>query len=78
MKFPVFDLHCDTIWKISEEQENGNRVSLLSNSLAVDQNKLLNGNFFATCFAIFFSFVVMTSNTTETTIIPATPRNTGR
>ena len=49
----IFDLHCDTIWKISEREEKGEYVSLVSNDLCVDQEKLLNGNFFAMCFAIY-------------------------
>jgi membrane dipeptidase len=49
----IFDLHCDTVWKIDTAREKGERISLQKSHLQIDQEKLLAGNYFAQCFAIF-------------------------
>ena len=49
----IFDLHCDTIWKISEAQEKGERIDLRKSSLQIDEVKLKKGGYFAQCFAIY-------------------------
>lgn len=45
----IVDLHCDTISVISHKDN----LNLASNSLQVDFQKLINGNYLAQCFAIF-------------------------
>lgn len=49
----IFDLHCDTIWKISEAKEKGEELSLKKSYLQIDEEKLIKGNYFAQCFAIY-------------------------
>ena len=49
----IFDLHCDTIWKISEAKEKGEEIRLKKSYLQVDEEKLIKGNYFAQCFAIY-------------------------
>ena len=49
----IFDLHCDTIWKISEAQEKGETISLKKSNLQIDEDKLKAGDYFAQCFAIY-------------------------
>ena len=49
----IFDLHCDTIWKITEAKEKGEELSLKKSYLQIDEEKLIKGNYFAQCFAIY-------------------------
>ena len=49
----IFDLHCDTIWKISNAKEKGERIRLKKSYLQVDEEKLLKGDYFAQCFAVY-------------------------
>lgn len=49
----IFDLHCDTIWKISEAKRKGEEIRLEESYLQVDEEKLSKGNYFAQCFAIY-------------------------
>lgn len=49
----IIDLHCDTLWAIEKKLKQGETASLLKNDLAVDLEKLINGNVMAQCFALF-------------------------
>lgn len=49
----IFDLHCDTIWKISEAKRKGEEIRLRKSYLQIDEEKLIKGNYFAQCFAIY-------------------------
>ena len=49
----IFDLHCDTIWKIDMAREKNEQISLKKSSLQIDEEKLLKGGYFAQCFAIY-------------------------
>lgn len=50
----IFDLHCDTIWRIWQRQKNGESVALAQDGcLQIDENKLKKGGYFAQCFAMF-------------------------
>lgn len=49
----IFDLHCDTIWKISEAKRKGEEIRLHKSYLQIDEEKLIKGNYFAQCFAIY-------------------------
>ncbi len=49
----IFDLHCDTVWKISEAKRKGEEISLKKSYLQIDEEKLKKGNYFAQCFAIY-------------------------
>lgn len=49
----IFDLHCDTIWKIKEERAKHKKISLRKSNLQVDEEKLLKGGYLAQCFAIY-------------------------
>ena len=42
----IFDLHCDTIWKISEAKRKGAEISLKKSYLQIDEEKLKKGNYF--------------------------------
>lgn len=53
----ILDLHCDTISVIDRlKRKEGIDISLKENKLQVDQKKLLSGNYFAQCFAMFVFF----------------------
>lgn len=49
----IFDLHCDTIWKLSEAKKRGEDVCLKKSLLQIDEEKLVKGNYYAQCFAIY-------------------------
>ena len=49
----IFDLHCDTVWKIDMAREKGEEIRLTKSHLQIDEEKLIKGNYFAQCFAIF-------------------------
>lgn len=49
----IFDLHCDTIWQISQAKDKGEKLSLKKSYLQIDEEKLLQGNYLAQCFAIY-------------------------
>lgn len=49
----IFDLHCDTVWAMSQAKEKGNTYSLQKSKLQVDEEKLVQGGYTAQCFAIF-------------------------
>ena len=49
----IFDLHCDTIWQISQAKDKGKKLSLKKSYLQIDEEKLIKGNYFAQCFAIY-------------------------
>ena len=49
----IFDLHCDTIWKISEAKRKGEKIRLKKSYLQIDEEKLIKGNYFAQCFALY-------------------------
>ncbi len=49
----IFDLHCDTIWQISQAKDKGEELSLKKSYLQIDEEKLIRGNYFAQCFAIY-------------------------
>lgn len=49
----IFDLHCDTICKISEAKRKGEEIRLHKSYLQIDEEKLIQGNYFAQCFAIY-------------------------
>lgn len=48
-----FDLHCDTVWKISQALQKDKKINLKNNYLSIDQTKLIKGGCFAQCFAVF-------------------------
>lgn len=49
----IFDLHCDTIWRLDSAREEGRRLSLKQSILQVDEQKLKAGEYFAQCFALY-------------------------
>ena len=49
----IFDLHCDTIWKISEAKRKAKEIRLQKSYLQIDEEKLIKGNYFAQCFAVY-------------------------
>ena len=49
----IFDLHCDTIWRIEEGRGKRKKISLKKSTLQVDEEKLLAGGYLAQCFAIY-------------------------
>lgn len=50
----IFDLHCDTVWRIWQRQKKGENVILAKDDgLQLDEKKLKEGNYFAQCFATF-------------------------
>ena len=49
----IFDLHCDTVWKIDESEKRGEQISLRKNNLQIDEEKLKKGGYFAQCFAVY-------------------------
>lgn len=49
----IFDLHCDTVFKLREERHSGTRSTLASSALQIDEKKLKTGGYFAQCFAMF-------------------------
>ncbi len=49
----IFDLHCDTVWKIDTARQKGESISLKKSHLQIDEEKLVKGNYLAQCFAIF-------------------------
>ena len=49
----IFDLHCDTIWRIEEGRGKRKKISLKKSTLQVDEEKLLTGGYLAQCFAIY-------------------------
>lgn len=49
----IFDLHCDTIWKISQAKQSGEAIRLKKSYLQIDEEKLIQGNYLAQCFAIY-------------------------
>lgn len=49
----IFDLHCDTIWRLDTAREEGRRLSLKRSILQVDEQKLMAGKYFAQCFALY-------------------------
>ena len=50
---PIFDLHCDTLWKVYKDFQKEELTSLLQNSYHIDLNKLKVGGIGLQCFAIF-------------------------
>lgn len=46
-------MHCDAIWKIALAREKNEDVSLKKSDLQIDEQKLVKGEYFAQCFAIF-------------------------
>ena len=51
----VFDLHCDTLWKIDCAINDGENANLIYNSFNVDFEKLTKGKVALQCFALFIS-----------------------
>ena len=50
----IFDLHCDTVWKIRDLREKGQNLEMTASSeLQLDQAKMKEGNYFAQCFALW-------------------------
>lgn len=50
----IIDLHCDTICVIDRfNRKKNENISLIENSLQIDEKKLISGNYFAQCFAMF-------------------------
>lgn len=49
----IFDLHCDTIWRMEQARAKRERISLRKSNLQVDEEKLIAGEYFAQCFAVF-------------------------
>ena len=49
----MIDLHCDTVWAIEKAKEKGEACSLKRSSFQIDEEKLIKGNYFAQCFAMF-------------------------
>lgn len=50
----IFDLHCDTVWKIYEQRKAGDSLGLTSSPiLQLDEEKMVKGNYFAQCFALW-------------------------
>lgn len=50
----IFDLHCDTVWKIRDLREKGQNLEMTASSeLQLDQEKMKEGNYFAQCFALW-------------------------
>lgn len=49
----IFDLHCDTVWKIDTARQKGEYIPLKKSHLQIDEEKLIKGNYLAQCFAIF-------------------------
>lgn len=51
----IFDLHCDTLWKLNDAQNDGTSLSLKKSPLQIDEEKLSIGGYFAQCFAVYIS-----------------------
>lgn len=50
----IFDLHCDTVWKIREQRKKGAFLEMTSSPfLQLDEEKMQRGNYFAQCFALW-------------------------
>lgn len=49
----VVDLHCDTIPNMYSALREGKEISLLSNSMKMDLNKMKAGNYMCQCFSLF-------------------------
>lgn len=49
----IFDLHCDTVWRIEQARSKRKKITLQKSCLQVDEEKLLSGGYFAQCFAIY-------------------------
>lgn len=50
----IFDLHCDTVWKIWQTNlKNPNACHLQKSNLQIDETKLVKGGYFAQCFAMY-------------------------
>ncbi len=52
----IFDLHCDTIWKIYEDRKKGIEKKLKSNDYCIDVEKLKKGNVGIQTFAIYNNY----------------------
>lgn len=52
-RFPVIDLHCDTILKLLEARDRSEALSLRSSPLCVDLEKMAEGNVMIQTFALF-------------------------
>ncbi len=56
---PIIDLHCDTIGVIDYfKRKKNQKVSLTSNTLQIDEEKLSKANYYAQCFAMFIHLEV--------------------
>lgn len=49
----IIDLHCDTVWRIEQARSKRKKISLRKSELQVDEEKLLQGGYFAQCFAVY-------------------------
>jgi membrane dipeptidase len=49
----IFDLHCDTVWRMEQKRAERKKASLQKSDLQVDEEKLIAGGYFAQCFAVF-------------------------
>lgn len=49
----IFDLHCDTVWKLNQAKGNNTPLSLKKSTLQIDEEKLSLGGYFAQCFAVY-------------------------
>ena len=50
----IIDLHCDTIMTLCQKED----MCLKDNSLQIDVNKLIKGNYMAQFFAMFLPFKI--------------------
>lgn len=51
-----FDLHCDTIGRIYQENKKGNKMELSRSNLQIDIEKLVHVDYYAQCFAMFVHY----------------------
>ncbi len=49
----IFDLHCDTIFRIHEHRKRGINHDIANSCLQIDERKLELGDYLAQCFAVF-------------------------
>lgn len=54
-KYKIADMHCDTITELYDRREKGSQENLASNSMHIDIEKLVAGNYMLQNFAIFQS-----------------------
>lgn len=54
----IIDLHCDTIGVLYQKHKTGQPLRLEDSALQIDTNKLIAGDYYAQCFAMFVYYEV--------------------